>query len=157
VSRASLEAAIPAGDRLLLDSTALIAYLNGGEPASPVINVVIDDFVRSGRNTAVVSTVTAMEILIQPVRLIPGPDQHVLNFLSHFPNLTAVDVDLDVALRAANVHVFAGYSQSDALVIASGFGAGVGHLITTDDRWGRLVGFSPRQLQVCYLMDHLPL
>ena len=71
MSLAGLEAALPAGDRILLDTTALAAYLEAAEPAHPVARHVIDSFVAGGRNPAIVSTVTVMEILIRPLRAVP--------------------------------------------------------------------------------------
>jgi hypothetical protein len=71
LSRASLERSLPDGDRILIDSSAMIAHLNGGEPASPAATHLIDEMVRSGRNPALVSTVTAMEILVRPLRRSP--------------------------------------------------------------------------------------
>ena len=63
MSLRSLERLLPSGDRLLLDGPRLIAYLNGGEPVSPVATCVIDAFVRSGRNEGLVSMVSVMELL----------------------------------------------------------------------------------------------
>lgn len=156
MSRQSLERDIAAGDRLLLDASTLIAYLNGDEICSPVAIVILDEFVKAGRNEGYLSMVTAMEILIQPLRAGPGSFQTVLNFLRHFPHLTPVKIDLGVAHQAANLRAFAGLKPPDALVIATGFMAGVGHLVTNDDRWLKLTNFADQHISVCHLESHLP-
>ena len=57
MSEPSLAQALPAGHRILIDSSVLIAYLNRTEQVWPVAAHVIDGFVRSGRNEALVSMV----------------------------------------------------------------------------------------------------
>jgi predicted nucleic acid-binding protein len=157
VSPVSLERAIPPGDRILLDAAALIAYLDGGEPVSPLAKHVIDGFVASGRNQAIVSTVTAMEVLVRPLRLGPGEHyQHVIDFLSRFPNLRPASVDLAVAQEAASLRAAFRFAAPDALVIATGIVNQVGHLVTNDADWPRKLAPLAGRVQVCYLSAHLP-
>ena len=59
-----LERAIPPGERILLDTTCLAAYLDTTEVVHPVAGHVLDAFVASGRNPAVVAMVTVMEIIV---------------------------------------------------------------------------------------------
>lgn len=102
VDRRKLEKAIAKDDRVLLDTSTLIAYLNGGEGVTPVAELVVDDLVRSGRNPAVVSMVTVMELLVRPLRTgVPGGCATVRDFLRSFPNLSTPAVDLDVAVPSA--------------------------------------------------------
>lgn len=63
MGRDSIEQAIPEGHRVLLDTAALIAYLDGSEKANPVATHVMDDFVKTGRNQAVISMITVMELM----------------------------------------------------------------------------------------------
>lgn len=155
MSRASLENAIPEGDRVLLDASALIAYLNGGEPASSVADHIINDWVRTGRNEAVVSMISVMEVLIQPLRRGTEPYQTALEFLTHFPHMTAVPVTLQVAQEAASLRATYGFRPPDALTIGTGLAAQVGHLVTNDERWRRLQPIKSR-VKVCYLAGFLP-
>ena len=60
MSAKTLARAIPAGDRLLLDTTTLAAYLDSSEAAHPVARRVLEDFVAGGRNPAVISMITVM-------------------------------------------------------------------------------------------------
>lgn len=159
MSRDALERALPAGDRVLLDSTSLIAYLNNGERVSPVAIHVIDQLVRSGRNPAIVSMVSVMECLIRPIKKGPEAYDNVLDFLAHFPNLKPQVIDLAVAQEAAGIRATFDFSPPDSLVIATGVIAQVGHLVTNDLRWKRqLQGHRiSKRIKVVYLEDFIPL
>jgi hypothetical protein len=67
VSLASLERSVPPGERILLDTTTLIAYLNRGEQVSPIARHIVEEWVEVGRNGAIVSMVTVMEVLVRPL------------------------------------------------------------------------------------------
>jgi predicted nucleic acid-binding protein len=103
VSRPSLELAIEPGAPLLLDTTAVAAYLDTSEATHDVAREIIDEIVAGGRNTAAISAVTAMELLIRPLRAMPPTDHAVLAFLEHQPNLAVLPVDLEVARAAARI------------------------------------------------------
>jgi predicted nucleic acid-binding protein len=126
---------LPAGDRILLDSSVLAAYLDGGERTSTLAAELLDELVRGGRNPAVVSMVSVMETLIRPLRRLPAAHDTVLSFYREFPNLVAAPVGLDVAAEAANLRVAFGLSAPDALIAATGLAAGVSHLVTNDRSW----------------------
>ena len=147
---------LPMGDRILLDSSTLIAYLNGGEAASELAAVVIDEFVKRGRNKAVVAMISVMELLVRPLQRGTGPYQHTMNFLTHFPNLELIDIDVHAAHQAANIRAFTDLKPPDALVVATGFVAGVGHLVTNDSRWLTLHTFPHQHIRVCCLKQHVP-
>jgi predicted nucleic acid-binding protein len=131
----ALAGRLPPGDRILLDSSVLAAYLDGGERTSPLATELLDGFVRSGRNPAVVSMVSVMETLIRPLRRLPAAHATVLAFYREFPNLVAAPVDLDVAAEAAHLRVAFGLSAPDALIAATGLAAGVAQLVTNDRAW----------------------
>ncbi len=126
---------LPAGDRILLDSSVLAAYFDGGERTSALAAELIDEHVRSGRNPAVVSMVSVMETLIRPLRRLPAGHVTVLSFFREMPNLAAAPVDLDVAAEAATLRVAFGLAAPDALIAATGFAAGVAYLVTNDRAW----------------------
>lgn len=156
MSRASLEHAIPAGDRILLDTTTLIAYFDGRERVSPVAATVLDEFVREGRNEAIVSMVTVMELLVRPLRVGPPAARHIMDFLSHWPHLRAMEIDLYVAQESASQRATYGFKPPDALIIGTGLIAQVGHVVTNDEMWKTKLAPISKRLQVCYLADHLP-
>lgn len=126
---------IAPGELLLLDSSVLAAYLDGGERTSELAIELLDQLVASGRNPAVVSMVSVLETLIRPLRRLPAAHATVLAFYRDFPHLVAAPVDLDVAAEAANLRVAFGLAAPDALIAATGLAAGVAHLVTNDRAW----------------------
>ena len=102
MSRAVLEAAIPAGETVLLDTSAILAYLSGSERVSAIAAVLIDQLVASGRNPAVVSAITVCEALVRPNRAdSPGAIRIVEDFLTHFPNLRVEPVSSCGSVRGS--------------------------------------------------------
>jgi predicted nucleic acid-binding protein len=156
VSLANLRQDIRAGDRILLDSSVLIAYLNGGEPTSPVVTHIIDEFLRSGRNTAIISMVTVMEVIVRPLQVSTSTGRHALNFVTHTPNLTPQPIDIHVAHQAARLRAGSNFKTPDALVIATGLVHGVDTLVTNDRRWIALQQPPSVQVNVCFLDRYLP-
>ena|SRR5579862_7380903 len=149
----TLEQAIRPGVPVLLDSTALISYLDGTERTSPIAIHIVDAFIKSGRNPAYVSAVSAMEVLVRPLRTGPAPGMHAYNFLTRTHNLYVVDVDLPISHQAASLRATHQLKPVDALVTASGTMYGVEALVTNDAKWRRL----PATIgAVCYLEAHLP-
>lgn len=130
-----LELAIPEGERLLLDTTLLAAYLDASEAVHPAARHILDGLVAPGRNPAVVSMVSVMEILVQPLRQSPPGHHTVLAFLNHHPNLAALPLDLQMAQEAASLRASHRLRPPDALVVATGIAAQVGTLVTNDGDW----------------------
>jgi PIN domain. len=155
VTIASLEQALPAGDRLLLDTTMLAAYLDATEATHDLASHVIDVLVGTGRNPAIVSMITVMEILVRPLRATPRGHHTVMAFIRGQPNLTAVPVDLQVAQDAASLRAAQRFSPPDALIVGTAFAAQVGHLVTNDRDWARKLVGSESRIRVCTLSDHL--
>ena len=88
MTRAVLETAIPAGENLLLDTSAILAYLSGSERVSAVAAILIDELVASGRNPAIVSAITVCEVLVRPNRADSATAVRIVeDFVMHFPNL----------------------------------------------------------------------
>jgi predicted nucleic acid-binding protein len=140
----------------LLDSTVLIAHLDGSEAVSRAATHLIDGLIRKGRNAAVVSMVSVMEVLVGPLRRARPEHLHVLDFLTRHPNLQAQPIDLVVAQEAAGLRALFGLATPDALVVATGVVAQVAHLVTNDERWKKRLRQLPARVKVVYLADHLP-
>jgi predicted nucleic acid-binding protein len=153
----SLAQVIPEGDRLLLDSTTLIAYFDGRETISPVAQHIVDDLVRTGRNEAIVSMVTVMELLVRPLRASPAGYRHVLDFLTQWPHLRPLEIDLPTAQEAASLRATYDFKSPDALIIATGLIAQVGHVVTNDERWKKRLSPMSSRVRVCYLTDYVRL
>ena len=157
MASAPLEASIAAGDRLLLDTTVLAAYLDAGDATHQVARTVIDELVASGRNPAVISMVTVMELLIRPLRATPPGHHTVLAFLGAAPHLTCVPIDLQVAQDAAHLRAGARLAPPDTLIVGTGIATQVRHLLTNDRAWStRLAPLQPR-IGVVLLSDHVAL
>ena len=158
MSLASLERTLPANDPILTDSSTLLAHFYGDELVTPAATHVMKVLVESGRNPAVVSVVSAVEILIRPLRAGAGEAYHnAMEFLSRFPNVTIAVADLFVAQEAASLRATYNFSTPDALIIATGLVYQVGHLVTNDKSWQTKLRPISQRISVCYLGDHLPL
>lgn len=156
MTQQSLGGVIPQGDRLLLDTSVLIAYLGGQEAVSPVATHLIDSYVRSGRNSAIISMVSVMETVVRPLRHGGDPYVQVVDFLTTFPNLQPMPIEFPVAHEAARFRAAHNLAAPDALIIATGITGRVSHLVTNDRAWGRKLRTISGQIAVCYLGDHLP-
>jgi predicted nucleic acid-binding protein len=128
---------MPEGATLLLDTPVLIAYLEGGHAITETAVLLIDDWVRSGRNRAIVSAVSAMEIFVGPMRSGQSIDAYV-DFLSRLPNVSCVPVDLTVAQCAARIRATSTIKPPDALIVGTAIAAGVDVIITNDDEWPKV-------------------
>ena len=148
---------MPAGETLLLDTSVLIAYLDGDDETSPVAEAIIDGFIRSERNTAIASMVTVTEVLVGPART---GDRAlyatVVEFLTQLPRLRLREVDFRIAERAATLRARYKLRGSDALIVATADVAGAGRIISNDRAWSAIPGISSATAPVILLGDHLP-
>lgn len=133
----------------------LIAYFDAGDATHPVATVLVDDLVKSGRNPAIVSPVTAMEVLVRPLRAAPSGAVHVHGFLTRWPNLSLLATDIHVAQEAASLRATHGFKSPDALVIATGIVGQVAHLVTNDDQWRKKLTSIKERIQVTMLRDYV--
>jgi predicted nucleic acid-binding protein len=156
LSRSTLAKAIPAGQRLVLDTSVVLAYLNAKEAASPIAAIVLDDFVRSGRNTAAISTVTVTETLVRPFKAGDVERQTAEAFLLHYPNLEIREVDYETAREAARLRAETGLKTPDALVVATASAALIPVLVANDDKWAKAIAAAVPRLTLCHLEGHAP-
>ena len=155
MSRATLEASIPAGATIVLDSSAILAYLDGGEAISTVAAVVVDDFVASGRNAAVVSAVTVTEALVRPMRAGSAPAIELVEaFLRHFAGIRIEPVSYEVAREAARICAVTALRTPDATILATAVVAGAGSVVTNDGRWTAAIKASGLKVALCRLDKH---
>jgi len=130
-----LESAIAPGASLLVDTSAVLSYLVGTEPASPLAEQVFDALVTTGRNPALLSMVTVQEILVRPFRIGTAAIAIAEGFLRHFAEIRLVDVSYDIAREAARVRAATGMRAPDALIFATALVTGVDILVTNDRSW----------------------
>jgi len=139
---------------VLIDTSVLIAYFEPTDGTHDVAVFLIDDLVKCGRNAAVASPVSAMEILVRPLRVRPASAAHVYDFLTHWPNLTLLSIDLHVAQEAASLRATHNFKTPDALIIATGIIAQVSHLVTNDSDWNKKLAPIKSRVQVTELSDY---
>jgi predicted nucleic acid-binding protein len=156
MSRESLETAIPPATPLVLDTSVVLAYLNGNEAASPVATVVLDGFVRNGRNAATISTVTVTETLVRPFKAGPPAVGIAEAFLLHFPNLSVEQVTYAVAREAARLRAESSLRTPDALVIATASVHQIPIVVANDDKWIKALASAAPSVTLCHLDAHLP-
>lgn len=156
MSLPSLLEAIPEGDRVLLDTTVLAAFLDATDATHPLARHVVNELVASGRNPAIVSMVTVMEILVRPMRATPPGHHTVLAFLRTHPNLTCITVDLPVAQEAARLRAERRFAPPDALIVGTGLASGVRHLITNDHDWSGKLATMTSRIAVVQMSSHMP-
>lgn len=122
------------GERLTLDSSCFIAYLDGTEATSPASRWVMDDLVSAGRCDAIASTVTISEVLVQPVRRGPAAVRTVTSLIDSLETLQVRNADYLVAAEAARIRAETGIPLPDAIVIATAVLTSSQVLVTNDRR-----------------------
>jgi predicted nucleic acid-binding protein len=157
LNRAAFEKRVAAGERVLIDTSVLLAYFEGSADAThPVAAHLIDAMiVGDGRNAGVVSMVTAMEVLVRPLRTAPAAALHVHDFLTHTPNVSLQPVDLHVAQEGASLRATHRFKTPDALVIATGVVSQVHHLVTNDADWESKLAPIKDRIRVTLLKNYL--
>ena len=120
---------------MLVDTSVVLAYLAGGEPASSDAEELFDGLVATGRNPALLSAVTVGEILVRPFRAGPAAVAIAEGFLRHFADMQIVSVDFEVAREAARIRASTNLAMPDALIVASARIAGADVVVTGDPSW----------------------
>lgn len=153
---ANLDRDIGDRQRVLLDSSVLIAFHNPQERAHPVADYVLRRIERvADPLRAYVSAVSACEVLVRPVRTSAEGYTFMHAFLTGFANLTLLPVDLVVASQAATLRSVSRTRLGDALIVATGLVSGCEILLSNDARWRqRLQPLFP-QFRWLYLGDYL--
>jgi predicted nucleic acid-binding protein len=135
VDYAALEEAVTPTSLIALDASATLAYLTGSEAASPAATWIFDGCISTGRNPAVLSTLTAAELLVRPFRADAASIAAVEGFLRFFGSIRLADVTYPIAREAARVRATTGLSMPDAIVIATALEHGAEVLVTSDRQW----------------------
>ena len=133
-----LDAALGSVERVLLDTSTLIAFHSPHERVHPLA---IHLMSRIQSNTdplrGYYSAISAAELLVRPVRTGVENFTHMQDFLTGFPHLSILPADLAVAAQAANVRAIARMDLLDALIIGTGLVCGCEAIVSNDERWKR--------------------
>ncbi|MEW6404414.1 MAG: type II toxin-antitoxin system VapC family toxin [Chloroflexota bacterium] len=121
-----------------LDTPICIYFLESNERYGPLAQITING-IEKGKWQGVTSTITLMEITVRPWQL--GREMAAREYetvLVHFPNLTVVDVDRNVARAAAQLRARYNISPPDALQVAASLSFGAKAFLTNDKRLTKL-------------------
>ena len=117
---------------LALDTSAFIYHLEG-HPTYRRRLLPLFRHIEEGRCDAVTSTLTLLEVLVQPYRA--GDENRriaVTGLLASFPGIRWVEMDLAVADRAAALRARYNLRVPDAIHVATAMLAGADLLLTND-------------------------
>lgn len=135
---ATLEEALAAHDLVGLDTSVFIYHLEAHARYEPLTSRVLYG-VQSGEREAVVSVVALMELTVHPWRQDkPLVARHYETVLLHFPNLQLVDVNREIARRAAQLRASYQVRPADALHVATALVKGATAYVTNDRLLTRL-------------------
>jgi predicted nucleic acid-binding protein len=121
-----------------LDTPIFIYFLENNPLYGPLAQITING-IEKGKWKGVTSTITLMEITVRPWQLgREGAAREYEAVLVHFPNLSIVDVDRNVARVAAQLRAKYNISPPDALQVAASLSFGAKAFLTNDRRLSRL-------------------
>jgi len=121
-----------------LDTPLFIYFLENNERYGELARITING-IEKGKWEGITSTITLMEITVRPWQL--GRESAAREYeavLVHFPNLSVVDVDRDVARAAAQLRAKYNVSPPDALQVAASLSYGANAFLTNDKRLSKL-------------------
>ncbi len=133
-------------ERLFLDTCVLIYFFEGNDEFGPAAKQLLEK-VEKGDLAAYISTLTLTELLTGPYRAkkdLLALEYHALLF--HFPNLSLVDINADIAVEAARIRGTYNYSTPDSLLLSAALQVKATAFITTDRKL-----FSFPELRVLHL------
>lgn len=121
-----------------LDTPVFIYFLEDHPQYGPLAQITING-IEKGNWQGVTSTITLMEITVRPWQL--GREAAAREYeavLVHFPNLSVVDVDRNVARAAAQLRAKYNVSPPDALQVAASLSFGAKAFLTNGRRLSKL-------------------
>lgn len=155
MSTDDLDRALGSSERILLDSSALIAYHSPHERTHMLAEHLMGRIEReSDPVRASISVVSVTELLVRPIRTGQVQFTFMHTFLTGYPNLTVLPMDMIVAVQAATLRASMGLALPDAVVIASGLLAGCDAIVSNDARWKQRGAAQFPQFRWVYLGDY---
>ena len=152
MNAAELDRAIGDARRAFIDTSTCIAYHSTTELVHPAARHLLD---RVDDDTdpliAYISIASVSELLVRPIRGAGADLQLVTEFIRGFRNLEILDVNLDIAIQAANIRAVARLALPDALLVGTAIVAGCEVIVTNDERWVRRLSPLYPQFRWIYL------
>jgi predicted nucleic acid-binding protein len=121
-----------------LDTPIFIYFLENNVRYGPLAQLTLNG-IEKGKWQGITSAITLMEITVRPWQL--GRESAAREYeavLVHFPNLSVVDVDRNVARAAAQLRARYNISPPDALQVAASLSYGAKAFLTNDKRLSKL-------------------
>lgn len=141
---------IAPGERLLIDTSVVLAYLTGTEATSQAATDLFDGGIANGRYAAVLSAISVAELLVRPFGRGPGTVATIEGFLRHFGDVRVAEVTYDIAREGARLRAATGLAMPDALIIATAVVERIDRIVTNDVAWrGRLTDHLPDVALLC--------
>ncbi len=138
VSRKALDGFLKRNHRIGIDSNILIYQIEGHpeyrRPAQKIFAAI-----EAGHNIGICSTLSLLEVLVQPYR--NDDDSRVNQFyalLTTYPNLTWTDLSIEIADLGARLRAKYRIRTPDAIVLATAIHAGASGFIGNDARMRRI-------------------
>lgn len=148
-----MTSAIEDGERLAIDSSGVISYLNGTEDTAPACRWIFDELIAKGRNDCVLATVTVAEALQRPFQQGDHAVRQVLDLLDSFEGLQVRSADFLVAAEAARIRAETGVALPDAIIIATAVLTSSQVLVTNDRRMVAAAREAVPELKVVLLSE----
>ncbi len=142
---------VPPDTRLVIDTSVLVAHITGTEVVSGVATLIVDDFLRTGRNAGTVSSLSVGEMLVRPHRA--GLARDIGLGILDVPGLSVRSVDFLVAAEAARIRAETSLGMPDAVVIATAVLTNAHMIVTNDRRLAAAVPQAVPEMQVILLSD----
>ncbi len=121
-----------------LDTSVFVYFLENNARYGPLARIAVRG-IEMGKWQGVTSAITLMEITVRPWQL--GDEYAAREYeavLIHFPNLSIISVDRNVARRAAQIRARYNVSPPDALQVGACLTFGAKAFLTNDKRLSRL-------------------
>ncbi len=132
---------------IYLDTSAFIYFVEHHPRYFPVCEELFHE-IEAGRTKASTSTLTLLEVLVQPYR--HNNDERVLKFyalLTTYPHLTWVPMTVNVADQAAKLRAEHGLKTPDAIQAASAISSGVTGFVCNDKMFNKVKAVE------CFVLD----
>lgn len=123
---------------IAFDTSVLIYHLEGNSAYTAKTGIFLQA-IQQGRCHGVLSEISLLELLVQPLRLnMPDVADEYELLLTNFPNLNLVPVSRSIIMKATSIRATYGLKTPDSLIIATAISAGATLLITNDKQWQRV-------------------
>jgi predicted nucleic acid-binding protein len=119
---------------VFLDTAPLIYYIEENRNYSPILNKL---FLANSKGEFLFQTsvITLLEVLVHPMR----ENEHKLveeyqNILCNSPSIDIIDLNIDIAIKAASLRAKYGLKTPDSIQVATALNASSQYFLTNDIR-----------------------